>query len=99
MEDIGDDDEEELADRQVPRLRKLYKPTRTEIEEHMVMHMPFRSWCPHCVRGRAQTGLHQLRTCDRPEDSVPVVAVDYMYMASGDDDNDDAANMVVCPYG
>ena len=28
------------------------KPSRREIEEHMATHIPFRSWCPHCVRGK-----------------------------------------------
>lgn len=55
---------------------------RKEIEEHLVMQMPYRSWCPHCVRGRAKPGLHTKGDGDKSEDSVPVVAIEYMYMAS-----------------
>ena len=27
-------------------------PTRAEIYEHEVTHLPYRSWCRHCVHGR-----------------------------------------------
>ena len=29
-----------------------YTPTRAEIYEHKVTHLPYRSWCRHCVHGR-----------------------------------------------
>ena len=29
-----------------------YTPTRAEIYEHEVTHLPYRSWCRHCVHGR-----------------------------------------------
>ena len=28
-------------------------PSAAEIDEHRICHFPFRSWCPHCVAGRA----------------------------------------------
>ena len=28
------------------------EPTKVEREEHEKTHLPFRSWCRHCVRGR-----------------------------------------------
>ena len=34
-------------------------PSRDEVEKHMVTHIPFRSWCDHCVRGRAVNDHHQ----------------------------------------
>ena len=30
------------------------QPSRQEVEEHMKTHIPYRSWCPHCVRGKAR---------------------------------------------
>ena len=30
------------------------QPSKREIEEHMLTHIPYRSWCPHCVRGKAR---------------------------------------------
>ena len=29
------------------------KPSAEEVEKHMVTHLPFRDWCPHCVRGKS----------------------------------------------
>ena len=37
------------------------RPTKREIEEHCVAHWPFRSWCRHCVLGRAQGSPHYSR--------------------------------------
>ena len=37
-------------------------PTQREIEEHMANHIPFRSWCPFCVAGKAVSGPHNART-------------------------------------
>ncbi len=28
-------------------------PSMREVEEHSIDHATFRSWCPHCVNGRA----------------------------------------------
>ncbi len=28
------------------------QPTRQEVEEHELAHVPFRQWCVHCQRGR-----------------------------------------------
>ena len=30
------------------------QPSRAEREQHELTHIPFRSWCPHCVRGRGK---------------------------------------------
>ena len=34
-------------------------PTRAEIEEHNLTHLPYRSWCRHCVRGREKEFPHK----------------------------------------
>ena len=38
-------------------------PTEEEREQHMLTHEPFRSWCPHCTRGKCVAGphLHKVR--------------------------------------
>ena len=43
---VIDEDEEEKQE--VKILKKPSEPTQKEWEEHMVLHWPFRSWCPHC---------------------------------------------------
>ena len=57
------------------------QPSAKEIEEHMVTHIPFRSWCPHCVAGKSKSNPHR-KNVER-EAEVPEIHVDYMYMTSG----------------
>ena len=36
------------------------KPSQSEGDQHNLTHLPYRSWCTHCVRGRgggASSGL------------------------------------------
>ena len=53
-------------------------PTQDEIDEHNIDHGVFRSWCPHCVRGRAVAYGHKNKKTEQR--LVPVVSIDYMYM-------------------
>ena len=55
------------------------QPSKREVEEHMLTHIPYRSWCPHCVRGKARAKYHK---GVKNENRIPVVSVDYMYMES-----------------
>ena len=41
------------------------KPSQAEVDTHMTTHLPFRSWCPHCVRGKSK-GATRLRKKYRP---------------------------------
>ena len=53
LEGAGDEQGEEEGKRSV--LKMLVKlPSRAEIEEHELTHLPFRNWCRHCVKGRAR---------------------------------------------
>lgn len=40
------------------------RPTKQEIADHLVSHWPFRSWCRHCVMGRAVSSPHKQRTAE-----------------------------------
>ena len=51
----------------------------------MILPLPYRNWCPHCVNGRAKNEPHR-RIEDREEESIPVIAIDYMYMISERDE-------------
>ena len=58
------------------------QPTIKEREEHEALHMPYRAWCAHCVRGRGVSSHHVMRK-DYPEDSdqrAPVVGMDYAFL-------------------
>ena len=36
-------------------------PSKQERETHNLTHIPFRSWCEHCVKGRARKRAHKRR--------------------------------------
>ena len=46
--------EEEFGARRPVRKQDPKEPTKAEREEHEKTHLPFRSWCRHCVRGRGK---------------------------------------------
>ena len=56
----ADEDEEEGSPMKTRRGPK--GPSKIEREQHEATHMPFRAWCPHCVKGRARNALHRKTT-------------------------------------
>ena len=34
-------------------------PSQKEVEDHYLTHVPYRNWCPHCVRGRGKDLDHR----------------------------------------
>ena len=85
MEDVeyrglvcGPDDEGE--DTEEPMERKIAldvkTPKRSEIDEHEKTHLPFRSWCKICVKGRGVASPHA-RIQDDP--TSPQVVLDYFF--------------------
>ena len=59
--------QEEEAETAIPMAMPC-KPTQEEIDNHNLSHLPFRSWCKHCVMGRAQSTPHYHR--DHTEDKI-----------------------------
>ena len=58
---------EEFGARVPVRVQDPVKPSQAEVEEHMLTHVPFRSWCEHCVPGRGEDSLH-FRNKDEPKE-------------------------------
>ena len=52
------------------------------MQEHELTHIPFRSWCPHCVKGRAKSAGHS--EAGKEESTIPVISLDYAYMKERD---------------
>ena len=46
------DEQEEFGSRKVVRKHDPRQPSHQETEEHEMTHLPFRSWCRHCIMGR-----------------------------------------------
>ena len=67
---------EEEGDAQEPKWKRYSDmPTQEEIEAHQVTHLPFRSWCPACVKGKAKDEAHFKKDTGNMGE-VPVVSMD-----------------------
>ena len=58
-------------------------PTQAEVDEHNMTHLPYRSWCTHCVRGRGEAHPHH--KSGNEERNVPVLHMDYCFMGKVDE--------------
>ena len=52
-------------------------PTVKEVEEHNRTHLPYRNWCPHCVRAKGKDLDHRKDT--RGERGLPEFSFDYCF--------------------
>ena len=78
-EDDDNTETNEAVKAKIPRDPR--KPSQEEIESHNATHVPFRDWCPHCVKGREKDEPHRkLGTAGTEQDEVPTISIDYMYM-------------------
>ena len=74
-EDEGGGDAQEPLERKV--VSNVKTPKRYEIEEHEKTHLPFRSWCKCCVKGRGVASPHTSIIRDDP--TAPPVDMDYCF--------------------
>ena len=63
------DEEHEWADsggsREVRRLVDPQRPCQKDVDAHELTHLPFRKWCPHCMRGRGKEMPRQRQAVDK----------------------------------
>ena len=52
------------------------------VASHNVSHIPFRSWCAHCVRGRGKSFYHRKVAHEADDPSRPVVSPDYGFFGA-----------------
>ncbi len=64
--------------REPASLRSPMRPCQEDAERHYLTHLPYRNWCPVCVRAKAKEDAHR-RAADSPEDKsgLPTVSLDY----------------------
>ena len=56
----------------VPKfMRRPGQPSKAEKEAHDSLHINYRSWCKHCVRGRRPNQQH--RSQSGPERQIPLL--------------------------
>ena len=57
--DIVGESAEPLEEGRKPLFKKNpVRPSKSEVEAHMKLHIPCRSWCLHCMRGRGRNDPH-----------------------------------------
>ena len=74
-EQLESDDEEHQPAKGAKAATTPYMPTPQEVQEHNLTHLPYRNWCPMCVRGKGRTTNHPPQRSKRP-----VVQVDFAYI-------------------
>ena len=74
--------EEELRGeaREAKAIPDVKQPTKQERIHHELTHMQYRTWCNHCVRGRATATPHRKSKRDE-ERGVSRLAIDYFFPA------------------
>ena len=82
-------DVEEDEESRKPKVARVpVKPTKTEYEEHMLLHAEYRDWCPYCVMGKAVSNQHAVGEVDVDKLGV-TISMDYAYMNANLDDNNE----------
>ena len=74
---------------QAHRVRALPKPllpTRADREKHELTHLPYETWCRHCVRARSLNDPHGKTKKHSTAREVPVVSGDFCFMGQTDQD-------------
>ena len=88
-EDIQDyDQERERVVAQGERARPLPQtrlPSRQEVQEQELTHIPHRSWCVHCVRGAGRSDAHRRRDEEEREQHITTWSIDYAFMIDNGD--------------
>ena len=64
--------------------------SQAEKDEHEKTHIPFRSWCTACVRGRKRKKPHMRRSeeekAEERQSAVPRISMDYHFMSKEDEE-------------
>ncbi len=73
------------------------QPSKAEVREHNLTHVPYMSWCHHCIRGRAVNDQHQKKReeekeREREQHALTTVAIDYAYLNHSNDETTEGLN-------
>ena len=86
---IGEEEEDAHEAAEV-KLRKEHElPSKSEVDKHYAAnHVPYRSWCKHCVMGKKDNPHHR-RIEKKEKDAIPTVSWDYGYFGDKGEEEDD----------
>ena len=69
---------EEVREPSAPRIPIL--PSREEVLRHPLTHRPFRTWCPHCIKGKGREDRHLQSRQKGTAPGIPKVVADYFFI-------------------
>ena len=69
----------ECGRRDVKKPKMLQKPNSELVEAHERTHLPFRSWCEACVKGRGKEEACKKRSGEDAEREMPEVHFDFCF--------------------
>ena len=73
------EEHEEAGVRKPVKMLNPRLPSREEVEEHNLTHLPFRSWCQHCVKGCGRAADHHTQS---RQDGLPEIHLDYCFLGT-----------------
>ena len=73
-----EEEPEEVREVSAPPIPTL--PSREEVFRHRLTHRPFRSWCPHCVKGKGREDRHVQSKQKNLVPGVPKIVSDYFFI-------------------
>ena len=68
------------------------EPTQEEVDEHCVTHLPYRSWCPVCVKARGREEPHKKGT---KKGEKPIVSMDYKVFGESATEDDKITSIII----
>ena len=72
------DPDEQHGDRKIIKVHDPKLPTEERVRQHLLGHLPYRSWCHHCIRGRGRERDHRRQLEDHVE-GIPEYHLDYCF--------------------
>jgi hypothetical protein len=73
---VDEEEEENTVGTKAKGSKVDCRPSKEEVEEHLRSgHVPYRSWCKHCIYGRGEDKAHYRGTGE--EGGIPVISMDY----------------------
>ena len=77
--------EEEGIAAKIQKVQEM--PNAIEVEAHNTAgHVPYRSRCPHCIKGKGVASRHL--KCDSTKDEVATISMDYFYFIKAEKGED-----------
>ena len=70
-----EEEEKEEEARNMRGKKPIRQPSQEEYDEHMRTHMPFRKWCPHCVKGKRKNDPHKT-PLEKEDQEIPTMSWD-----------------------